>query len=211
MEIIYLEEVDSTHLFLEKELKEETLSPPIAVVAKRQSGGVGSRGNRWISLEGNLFLSFALENSFLPKDLPLSARSIYFAMIMKEVLKKRGSLVWIKWPNDFYIDKSKIGGVITKVFKNITLCSMGINIKKAPKGFGKLDIKIDKKNILKEFFTELELTPSWKQIFRKFQIEFQKGVNFSFHDGKIKYFIQNAVLNFDGSITINQKRIYNLR
>ena len=212
LEIIYLDEIDSTHLFLVEALKSGKLSPPIAVTSERQTGGVGSRGNRWISLDGNLFLSFALDNNYLPKDLPTVSRSIYFAMIMKGVLKELGSGVWVKWPNDFYINNKKVGGVITKIFKNITVCSMGLNIKEAPEGFAKLDINVNKNFILKQFFINIELTPSWKEIFRKFKIEFQKGRNFSFHDGNIKYFIQNAVLNFDGSIELNNgKRIYNLR
>ncbi len=211
MEIIYLDSIDSTHKFLEREIKNKKLNPPIAVVADKQTSGVGSRGNRWISLDGNLFLSFALNSSFLPKDLPLASASIYFAMVMKETLFNMGSAVWIKWPNDFYIDDKKIGGVITKKFKDIILCSMGINLKRAPCGFGKLDINVDKKVILKEFFTIIQLTPSWKEIFRKFQIEFHKSGGFSFHDGEIKYFIQNAILNPDGSIMFNGKRIYNLR
>ena len=211
MEILYLKEVDSTHLFLEEKLKNEELVPPIAVIAKRQTGGIGSRGNKWESLEGNLFLSFCLENNSLPKDLPKVSRSVYFAYLMKEVLEKEGSKIWIKWPNDFYLEDKKIGGVITKVFRNYTLCSMGINLEKAPKNFGKLDISIDKILLVKKFFINVQLSHSWKEIFRKFKVEFEKSKKFFFNDGNFKVSMQNAVLNPDGSITINDKRIYNLR
>ncbi len=211
MEILYLKEVNSTHLYLEEKLKSKKISPPIAIIADIQTAGIGSRGNRWESFEGNLFLSFCLENSSLPKDLPLISRSLYFAYLMKEVLEKEGSKAWIKWPNDFYIEDKKIGGVITKVFQNYTLCSMGINLKKAPKGFKKLDISVNKILLVKKFFINLELSHSWKEIFRKFKVEFEKSKRFSFHEENFKISMQNAVLNPDGSVTINNKRIYNLR
>ncbi len=211
MEILYLKKTNSTHLFLEEKLKNEELVPPIAVIADIQTGGIGSRGNKWESLEGNLFLSFCLENSFLPKDLPDVSRSIYFAYLMKEVLEKEGSKIWIKWPNDFYIGNKKIGGVITKMFRNYTLCSMGINLKKAPDNFGKLDIEVDKISLVKKFFIKTQLSHSWKEIFRKFKVEFEKSKEFFFNDGNFKVSMRNAVLNPDGSITINNKRMYNLR
>jgi len=211
LEIIYLKEIDSTHNYLISQLKEKKLSPPVSVIADIQSLGVGSRGNSWISLEGNIFLSFAFDNSFLPKDLPMVSRSIYFSFLMKETLKEFGSDVWLKWPNDFYIEDKKVGGTITRVFQNYTLSSMGINLKKAPDGFEKLDISTDKFSIVKKFFINCELNNSWKEIFRKFQVEFERSKEFSFHEEDTKISMRDALLNSDGSITVNKKRIYNLR
>ena len=107
MEIIYLDEIDSTQNFLIKKIKEKQVLPPVAVIANIQKNGIGSRGNSWIGEFGNLFLSFALTLDELPKDLPIQSSSIYFSYILKDVLFKKGSKIWLKWPNDFYIKSKK--------------------------------------------------------------------------------------------------------
>ena len=60
MEILYLDEVTSTQTWLIEQIKKNKLTPPVAVYAKKQTLGVGSRGNSWIGEDGNLFLSFAI-------------------------------------------------------------------------------------------------------------------------------------------------------
>ena len=51
-----------------------------------------------------IFFSFAIKIDELPTDLKLESASIYFAYLLKETLYELGSCVWLKWPNDFYID-----------------------------------------------------------------------------------------------------------
>lgn len=88
-------------------IRKGELKPPIMVVAKRQSGGIGSRGNLWENVKEGLYFSFALPMETLPQDLPLESTSIYMGFIFKEVLQEEGSRVWLKWPNDLYIGKQK--------------------------------------------------------------------------------------------------------
>jgi len=212
LEIIYLDEVDSTQLYLIDKLKNNELLPPVAVVAKLQKNGIGSRNNRWIGERGNLFLSFAIKKSDLALDLPLQSLSIYFAYILKDILSKKGSKIWLKWPNDFFIDDKKIGGVITSIIQDqIVICGVGLNIESKVKNFSKLDIKVDLEELIKNFLFEVEKKLSWKKIFSKYKLEFQKGKNFTFHiDGKI-FFLKDAKLLEDGSVEINNKKVYSLR
>lgn len=211
MEIIYLDEIDSTQTFLIEKIKNKKLLPPVAVATKRQTNGIGSRGNRWIGKDGNLFLSFAIDKSSLPNDIPTQSLSIYFSYILKEILSKKGSKVWLKWPNDFYIDDKKIGGTVTTKIKDIIICGIGLNIVSNPLGFGRLDISIDKEDLLTNYFSKLEEKISWKEIFSKYRLEFHKRKNFSFtYEGK-RVFANEAKLCEDGSLEINQKRIYSLR
>jgi hypothetical protein len=44
-----------------------------------------------------------LSKKDLPADLPLASTSIYFSFIMKKRLESMGEALWLKWPNDFYI------------------------------------------------------------------------------------------------------------
>ncbi len=211
LKIIYLESVDSTQSYLKNLLKNKKLELPCAVVSNIQTNGLGSRGNSWQGLEGNLFLSFAIPLESLPKDLKLASSSIYFAYLLKETLSELGSHVWLKWPNDFYIDGIKIGGMITNVIGNILVCGVGINLVDAPENFTTLDISISRESLLKNYFEKVENIYLWKQIFSKYKIEFDKNKRFYTHNKNLKISLENAILQEDGSIIINTQRIYSTR
>jgi len=211
LKIIYLNSVDSTQTYLKDLIKNSQAELPLAVSAELQTNGVGSRDNFWSGYEGNLFLSFAIKLQDLPKDLKLESASIYFAYILKETLKDEKSNVWLKWPNDFYIDDKKIGGMITNVMSDILICGVGINLLKAPEGFNKLDINITKENILNNYLKNVQKFLPWKQIFRKYKLEFYRNKNFFTHNDNDKVSLSKAKLLDDGSIEINGERIYSLR
>jgi len=211
LQIRFLDSVDSTQTYLKELIKENKVSLPYAVVSKIQTHGLGSRDNSWSGLDGNLFLSFALALDTLPKDLKLESASIYFAYILKEALAKLGSSVWLKWPNDFYIDDKKIGGMITNIVDDKLICGVGINIVNAPENFAKLDLKISIDKLLNKYFKSIEKNVSWKQVFSKYELEFQSNKNFFTHNNNIKISLENANLQDDGSIVVNDERIYSLR
>lgn len=211
METLWFKHLPSTHKYLIENIKTNALTPPLALGVDFQSDGVGSRGNSWLGDEGNLYFSFCVEEKHLPKDLKLESISIYFSWIMKEVLYELGSNTWIKWPNDFYINNSKIGGVITTKIKDTIIGSIGINILHAPDDFGVLDIQIVPQKLVKLFIEKLKEKISWKNVFSKYKIEFQNSLGFTFHlDGKKKS-LADAKLLEDGSIEVENKRVYSLR
>ncbi len=209
--IYWFDEIDSTHQYLIAALREGTLLAPCGIGATHQNNGVGSRGNRWVGEEGNFFFSFCVEEKQLPSDLPLASISIYFSSLMKEILEEKGSHVWLKWPNDFYCNDKKIGGMITtKVGTNI-VGSIGINICSAPENFGVLDVVITPKTLAELLMQWVEKKISWKKVFSKYKIEFDKNRKFSFHlDGKLVS-LSDAILCDDGSIELENKKVYSLR
>ena len=211
MKIIRLDEVDSTHKYLKEYISKNEYISPLCIVTDLQTQGIGSRGNSWIGKKGNLFFSFALDINSLPKDLPLQSTSIYFTYILKNILKNLGSQVWIKWPNDFYIENKKIGGTITSMSKNLIFCGIGLNLLDVEKEYEKLDIKIDVDEVLKNYFFEIEKKISWKQIFSDFKIEFEKSKKFQTTIDNQKISLESAILNDDGSIQINNKKVFSLR
>lgn len=211
MEIIKLEEVDSTHTYLKNHIVENGYKNPLCVVTELQTDGIGSRGNTWTGVKGNLFFSFVLKKDELAKDLQLQSASIYFSYILKKVLEESGSKVWLKWPNDFYIDDKKIGGTITSANKELLYCGIGLNLVEVDKSFGKLDIEIDKIKILETYFQTLEKEISWKQIFNFFKVEFQRSKNFLATIDNKKVSLEKAILNDDGSIEIENKKVFSLR
>jgi BirA family biotin operon repressor/biotin-[acetyl-CoA-carboxylase] ligase len=176
-----------------------------------QTAGIGSRENGWEGYRGNLFLSFAIPLQDLPGDLHIASASIYFASLLQEVLQRNNSHVWLKWPNDFYIKNLKIGGMITNVVEHFLVCGVGINLKKAPDGFGILDIEIDKKILVEQYIKNVEKKVLWKQVFSKYKLEFDRNKNFSTHYKNVKISLKDAKLEEDGSLNIDGERIYSLR
>ena len=211
MEIIRLNEVDSTQTFLKNHVLEFGYKKPLCMVTDFQTAGIGSRGNSWIGKKGNLFFSFVLHKSLLPEDLPMQSASIYFTYILKIVLKNNGSNVWIKWPNDFYIKDSKIGGTITTLTKDLLYCGIGINLQEVSQEYGVLDIEIDQNIVLNEYFREIEKVISLKQIFSLFKVEFENSRNYKTTVDNRKISLKNAILNDDGSIHIENKKVFSLR
>jgi len=211
LKILYLKTLPSTQLYLKEQLKVKQLQAPVAVVANMQTQGIGSRNNEWISKEGNLFLSFAVPLSELPSDLKLESASIYFAYMLKETLTAFGSQVILKWPNDFYIDIKKVGGMITTVVDNNLVCGVGLNLMDTEERFATLDIKIDKHHLLDAYFQKLEKKVLWKQVFSKYKLEFQTNKKFFTHNESERLSLEDVVLEDDGSISMNGERIYSRR
>lgn len=211
MKIIILDKVNSTHTYIKELIKDKGYTYPTCIMTSFQTNGIGSRGNSWQGKKGNLFFSFVLEKKDLPKDLQLQSASIYFSYILKEVLADKGSNLWLKWPNDFYVDEKKVGGTITTATKDLIYCGIGINLIDVSEDFGKLDINIDSKSILELYFETLKKESSWKQIFSQFKIEFQRSKKYKATLDNKKVSLEKAVLNDDGSIQIDNKKVFSLR
>lgn len=211
MDIHWFESLDSTQTFLINELKGGRLKAPVCVGALSQTMGKGSRGNSWIGEAGNLFISLAISRSHFPEDLKLESTSIYVAFLMKELLASYGSKVWLKWPNDFYLEEKKIGGVITNLVGETVVCGIGINLKAAPENFSKIDIEIGSVELTKYYCTLFKNLPLWKQIFSKYQIEFENSRVYFTHNNNEKVALERAVLLEDGSLMCDGQRIFSLR
>ena len=211
MEILYFNTLPSTQKYLLKELKEGTIQAPIAVISSEQSSGLGSRDNSWSGGEGNFFASIAVDLDMLPEDLPLGSASIYFSFIMKQTLESLGEDIWLKWPNDFYLNDEKVGGTITKKVNNTLVCGIGINLKNSQNGYRALQCDISPQQLLENYLLALEKFPKWKQVFSEYEIEFKLSRKFSVHIENYKKSLTGATLCDDGSLIIEGKRVFSLR
>ncbi len=211
MEIHSFSSLPSTQKYLIEKLEEGTLRSPVAVIASEQSTGVGSRDNSWSGGEGNFFASIAIDLEMLPKDLSLSSASIYFSFIMKETLEALGENIWLKWPNDFYLNDDKVGGTITKKVNNSLVCGIGINLKKSQNGYSALQSDISPVKLLENYLEALEKFPKWKQVFSEYEVEFELSRKFLVHIENYQKSLSDASLCEDGSLIIGGKRVYSLR
>jgi len=211
LEMIFLESVDSTHKYLKKYINQNGYTIPTAIITQDQTDGIGSRDNRWDGESGNLYFSFVIKKNLLPLDLPLQSTSIYFSYILKEILAELNSKVWLKWPNDFFIQNDKIGGTITSVSNDLIYCGIGLNLKNKNNAYKNLDIQITIDVLLNQYFDRILQKIKWKKIFSKYRIEFENSKQYKTTIDNKKVSLNNAFLNEDGSINISNKKVFSLR
>ena len=100
----------------------------------------GQKNRTWEAKEGNIHLSVLLR----PRIALEKMNSMFLTMGVTSVIKSIDSLPglkgksMIKWPNDIYIEGSKVGGIITRCFtkKNMMraiVLGIGLNVKTVPK------------------------------------------------------------------------------
>lgn len=211
MEILSFDTLSSTQQYLIEAVRTRALRPPVAVITSEQTEGIGSRENSWAGGRGNFFASFAWRIDDLPRDLPSASTSIYMAFLMKESLKKLGIEVWMKWPNDLYSDREKVGGVITKSFLDFIVVGIGVNLKKNQNPYSSLDTDISPLILLNIFVEVVRKKLKWKQVFSQYKIEFDLSKSYNTHQNGREIEMKNAVLCKDGSLNIDGGKVYSLR
>jgi len=200
LEIIYFEKIESTQKYLLENLKEN-----ICIWSEYQTDGIGSRGNNWIGERGNLFFSFSIHKNSLAVDLKLQSISIYYMFLLKDILESYGSNIKFKWPNDLYLEK-KVAGCLSNIKNDIIIVGIGLNTQKS-ENFDALDIAVTNKEVINQFLNRVEEKILWSQVYPKLEEEFNDRDFITSDNIELK----RAKLNYDGSIKINNERIYSLR
>jgi BirA family biotin operon repressor/biotin-[acetyl-CoA-carboxylase] ligase len=86
-----------------------------------------------------------------------------------------------------------------------------MNIVKVSEEYGEIDISIDIKEVLDDYFTVLMERKEWKDIFSKFEIEFKVSKEYITTINKEKISLIDSILLEDGSIMIDSKKVYSSR
>lgn len=110
------------------------------ILSKIQTGGRGTKGRQWESLEGNLHASILLQTEFdLKKNsqLPFLVANAVFEAINHFAKERDIKLdIKLKWPNDVLVDNKKLAGILLESVslqdKNYVIIGIGVNIDKAP-------------------------------------------------------------------------------
>ncbi len=111
------------------------------VHAIKQTKGRGTHGKSWISSKGNLFSSifFPLEKNYPT----FSEFSIINPVLISEIIKHfcKKQIVNLKFPNDIFVNKKKICGILQEVVtskdKKFIIIGIGLNITSNPSLNGK--------------------------------------------------------------------------
>lgn len=132
--IITIDKLESTQSYLIELSNKSELQEGVVVNALSQFKGVGQFENKWESEDGkNLTFSLLLKPCFLnPCDQFLLTQVLSLA-ISDFLFTQTNKPIYIKWPNDIYIGKNKICGILVNnqlfgaTFEN-SFCGIGLNV-----------------------------------------------------------------------------------
>jgi len=127
--IIFFESIPSTNVYLKKNIS--LLKDGAVVIALNQTAGKGTKNRKWISKAGSS-LTFSL---FLKIDPPhLNFLTLFIGVcIAKSINRLKSDILNLKWPNDLYVEKNKVGGILVEsIHHNNKKCDVivgvGINL-----------------------------------------------------------------------------------
>ena len=231
-QLYHLDSVDSTNNFTAKLINDQICQNGAVILADEQTAGKGQMGNTWESERGsNLLCSIA----WRPDNLSVndqSKLSWLVALILHKLLLRFGINAEIKWPNDIYVQKQKIAGILIEnqiEGKNISWVIVGIGLNVNQQVFQNAHAT-SVKNILGTTFkvkTVLgELTDlfngylnQWEVLQDTFKSEFeanlyQKNIKAIYCDKSGKFEGELMGVQDDGRIVIRveeENRIYDLK
>lgn len=119
-----LQEIDSTNLYLKK-----NLNCPRICFAEMQTKGRGRMGRAWHSPFGqNIYMSYAYH--FKQDINELSGLSLVIAMAMLNAIKQIGidAPIMLKWPNDGIYKGQKLMGNLIQMQGEAAIIGLGINV-----------------------------------------------------------------------------------
>lgn len=180
--LITFDEIDSTNSEALRVANSGAIGD-FVILSKVQTGGRGTKGRQWESLEGNLHASILLQTEFdLKKNsqLPFLVANAVFEAI-NHFAKERGIKldIKLKWPNDVLVDNKKLAGILLESVslqdKNYVVIGIGMNIDKVP--------DIDRKVIcMKDFGFEFDSPNDFLNIlmikFEKLYAQWKSDNNF---------------------------------
>lgn len=147
--LLFFDTIDSTHNYAIHHARLFDPSVLTCIRAYEQTQGQGQRDRSWISLKGNLLISYVVK---IPSQVyPESAN--FLALILYQVLHKAGRDVYFKAPNDLYFVGKKCAGFLCHQAEDRLVLSYGLNTKYAPEGFTALDL--DTENIFLQIDTAI--------------------------------------------------------
>ncbi len=106
------------------------------VYSETQTKGKGTHGRKWISEKGNLFgtIFFNLRNDYPTIDEFTTINPVIISSVIEQYCDKRN--ISFKKPNDIFVNKKKICGILQEVIthnnKKFLIIGIGINVVNNP-------------------------------------------------------------------------------
>tara|TARA_B110000438_G_scaffold184700_1_gene176402 strand:- start:655 stop:1239 length:585 start_codon:yes stop_codon:yes gene_type:complete len=140
------------------------------ILAKKQTKGRGTYGKKWISRNGNFFATifFKLKKNYPPSKEFDIINQILISNVIKKICKK--NKIQIKFPNDIFLNKKKICGILQEVImfneEKFLIIGIGINIVSNPN----VNINYKTTNI----YTETKIKPNINKLINSIISSYKK-------------------------------------
>jgi len=220
--VTYFEEIDSTNTYAKQK---KNLSHGELIVARKQTAGRGTYGRQFFSnLNQGVYMSIIIDSNkwmFTHEKLITLLAAVATTEAIKDVL---GVSTDVKWVNDLFFERRKIGGILTE--KNygadIYVVGIGINLASIDVEFpddlqniaGSLYIKDEstKIELIKQIYDSLINPMKWLEIsdvigaYKKRLFVLNKEVDFVYGDKKLSGFVKDVdecggiIIEYDGKV-----------
>jgi BirA family transcriptional regulator, biotin operon repressor / biotin---[acetyl-CoA-carboxylase] ligase len=102
----------------------------LVIIAEEQSGGVGRMGRAWVSPSGGIWITIVLK-PHVPIDHIFMITMAGSIAVARAIRKEFDLGALIKWPNDIFIGKKKVAGLLLELSAESDMvhhCLLGIGI-----------------------------------------------------------------------------------
>jgi len=93
-------------------------------------------GRAWVSPPGNLYASTIVR--LRAHDPAPATLALVAAVALDETLRAYGTEPWIKWPNDLYLGRGKLTGILLERSGNAVVVGIGVNLAHHPEALDRL-------------------------------------------------------------------------
>jgi biotin-[acetyl-CoA-carboxylase] ligase BirA-like protein len=104
--------------------------------ADAQTHGKGTRGRRWQSLMGNVYMTIGIHRRHLSRErlalLPLETGLHVWEECAARVSPAHRKDLTLKWPNDLLLDGRKTAGILMESHGDFMLIGIGVNVAGSP-------------------------------------------------------------------------------
>lgn len=179
-----LDVIDSTNRYARDEAsvlwKEACGKSIVAVTANHQTAGRGQRGNVWSSAQGcNLLLSIMVRPGCALEVSRQFLLSQAVALAIHSAMKRYDIDTSIKWPNDIYVGKRKLAGILVELdcsgaYVDQAIIGIGLNVNQTE--FPEMDrVPVSMKMLLGKDFSVYEVLADILDLFSHYYGEILLG------------------------------------
>jgi BirA family biotin operon repressor/biotin-[acetyl-CoA-carboxylase] ligase len=146
------------------------------IIAEEQTGGVGRMGRAWISPVGGIWITIVLKPQ-VPIDHIFMITMAGSIAVARAIRKEFDLGALIKWPNDIFMGKKKIGGLLLEMSAeadsvHYCLLGIGIDVNNPVKDFAE-DLQKDITSISAEVGHEVDRASFLGRILKEFENRYQ--------------------------------------
>lgn len=131
----HLAVTDSTNRYARDEAgsmwQEADCYEALLVTADKQTAGRGQRGNVWNAMAGENILASIVLRPFYVDVRRQFALSQAVALAIRDTMADYGIVVRLKWPNDIYVGKGKLAGILVETDScadRVEQCIIGVGL-----------------------------------------------------------------------------------